>query len=409
MSWFWEYVQSQVLTNELLAGGALLAAAGIAFNYVRTWPLKIIAAARYLFVVDLDITDRSEAFEWVSDWADHTGYMQRTRRISVSSRSYGTDEQKAHFSPAPGWHLTWWRHRPVLISRHRKDAMSTAGANYREFWRITMIGQNKHAVRFIQDCYDNNRKQRTKTESVLIHESGRYSEMDVTAIRKRPLSTIILPYSVKDGLMDDVNEFIKQKEWYRKMSVPWRRGYLLHGPPGNGKSSLIHAVASEINFPIYMTSMKDKEEFEIVDFFRSVPENSIILLEDIDCFFTDRDGEAKLEGQTKLNLSTLLNILDGVSAREGRIVFMTTNHPSKLDPALTRPGRADRWFEIDNPGREQIAQMLRRFFPDSKDAEGFAHRAIEYKPSMAALQGYLLKYKHSLRDARKNVKELENA
>jgi len=402
-SWFWDFVKNQVLTNELLAGGALLALAGIVFNYVRTWPLKIIAAARYLFVVDLDITDRSEAFEWVTDWAEHTGYMKRTRRISVSSRSYGSDEQKAHFSPAPGWHLAWWRHRPLLISRHRKDTVATTGSNYREFWRITMIGQNRHAVQFIQDCYDNNRKQRTKNECVMLHEAGRYSETEMTPIRKRPLSSIILPYEIKDDLIKDVQEFIQKKEWYRSMNVPWRRGYLLYGPPGNGKSSLIHAVASEINFPIYMISMKNKEEHDLVEFFRSVPENSIILMEDIDL-----DG-TQLDGQTKLNLSTLLNILDGVSAREGRIVFMTTNHVVRLDPALIRPGRADRKFEIANPKAEQIAQMLRRFFPESKDSEGFARRAVEYTPSMAAIQGYLLKYKHSLRDARKNVKELADA
>lgn len=404
-----EFVRQQLSTNDLLAGGAMLAAVGIVLNYARTWFFKVVAFCRYLFVVDLDITDRSEVFEWVSDWAESSGYMKKTRRISVSSRSHnGTDDQRAYFSPAPGWHLVWWRHWPVFIARQRKDTAALNGSNYRELWRITMIGRNKDAVLFIKDCFDNNRKQRKKNESVLLHEAGRYNDTETTAIRKRPLDSVILPPKIIDELMTDVRAFIGDKEWYHARNVPWRRGYLLHGPPGNGKSSLIHAVATEIGFPVYVTSMKDKEEYEIADFFRGVPENSIILLEDIDCFFTKREAQ-KTEGDSKLNLSTLLNILDGVSAREGRIVFMTTNFIEHLDPALIRPGRIDAKFEIDNPEVPEIARMLRRFFPDSKESEGFALKAVQYKPSMAALQGYLLKYKRSLRDARKNVGELANA
>lgn len=77
--------------------------------------------------------------------------------------------------------------------------------------------------------------------------------------------------------------------------------------------------------------------------------NSIILLEDIDAIFQGRESvQEKRDGGQSVTFSGLLNALDGVRSQEGRILIMTTNHKDKLDPALLRPGRADRCIELGN-------------------------------------------------------------
>jgi chaperone BCS1 len=97
--------------------------------------------------------------------------------------------------------------------------------------------------------------------------------------------------------------------------------------------------------------------------------NSIILLEDIDAIFHGResvsDGRRGNEGGPRVTFSGLLNALDGVRSQEGRILIMTTNHKDKLDPALLRPGRADRCIELGNAKESQLKGLFKKFFPDS--------------------------------------------
>jgi chaperone BCS1 len=203
--------------------------------------------------------------------------------------------------------------------------------------------------------------------------------------------------------LKDVRDFIDCKDWYISMNVPWRRGYLITGPPGNGKSSLVTAIASEIGFEILVMNLGQVDEEDIVNLMSDVSENSIVLLEDIDCAFVER------EGKKSISLSTLLNLLDGVNACEGRIVVMTSNHPERLDPALIRPGRIDVQVELPNATAHQIEQMYCRFYPGSNAAKVFAEEAVKLDPSMASIQGHFLRYKDCEKTALRNIKELAHA
>lgn len=72
---------------------------------------------------------------------------------------------------------------------------------------------------------------------------------------RRPLESIILEDGVLDSILQDAREFISMEEWYTDAGIPHRRGYLLHGPPGTGKSSTIYAVAGELGMEIYSLSL----------------------------------------------------------------------------------------------------------------------------------------------------------
>ncbi|KAG8680639.1 hypothetical protein FRC08_016131, partial [Ceratobasidium sp. 394] len=164
--------------------------------------------------------------------------------------------------------------------------------------------------------------------------------------------------------------------------IPFRRGYLLHGVPGSGKTSLIHALAGELGLDIYVASlsMKGMSDTTLTNLMGRVPQRCILLLEDLDAAFTrGTSRDAKSTGaptttttssktDTKddpntLSLSGLLNSLDGVAAAEGRLLFATTNHIERLDPALSRPGRMDVWVDFKNASRWQAEGIFKNFFP----------------------------------------------
>ncbi|KAF8085432.1 hypothetical protein N665_0667s0028 [Sinapis alba] len=165
--------------------------------------------------------------------------------------------------------------------------------------------------------------------------------------------TIAMEDELKRDVIDDLDRFVRRKEYYKKVGKAWKRGYLLYGPPGTGKSSLVAAMANYLKFDVYdlqlASVMRDSDLRRLLLATRN---RSILVIEDIDCAvdFPNRleqqqPGEGKNCGdsQAPLTLSGLLNFIDGLwsSCGDERIIIFTTNHKDKLDPALLRPGRMD--------------------------------------------------------------------
>ncbi|KAF8169484.1 P-loop containing nucleoside triphosphate hydrolase protein [Mycena galopus ATCC 62051] len=249
---------------------------------------------------------------------------------------------------------------------------------------------------------------------------------------RRPLSSIILPPGLLDSVVQDAEEFLNSEDWYIGAGIPHRRGYLLHGPPGTGKTSTIYALAGALNLEIYSLSLASNN---VDDNFlqaaaSSVPKNGIFLIEDIDCAFPSRADEEEELGMPDVmvrnnnvtvratrqgravTLSGLLNVIDGVGSEEGQMFFATTNYIDRLDAALIRPGRIDRKIEYALSTTEQTRALFVRFFPtarfpqfgdsDSDEtakptidalATQFAAAVPEREFSTAELQGYLQGYK----------------
>jgi hypothetical protein len=192
---------------------------------------------------------------------------------------------------------------------------------------------------------------------------------------------IVLDYKVRSMLKDDFESFFERQTWFRENKLPFRRGYLLHGPPGNGKSTAIRAMMTSRGLTAYTMRLFDSQvdDGDLDRLFEMAVKNrpSMVLLEDLDRAFP-KTGESK----SRISLQQLLNNLDGVGTGEGVIVVATANEPTILDPAiLRRPGRFDRVVHFPNPCSDLRQQYLQRLNPglparqlklSVEDSEGFS-------------------------------------
>jgi mitochondrial chaperone BCS1 len=217
---------------------------------------------------------------------------------------------------------------------------------------------------------------------------------------KRSLSSIILDPSVKNTLVQDAKGFMESKKWYAERGIPFRRGYLLHGVPGapfhsflsgsgirrrlirifycfilgSGKTSLVHAIAGELELDVYMVMLSrvGMDDGFLIEMLNRLPTMCILLIEDIDASFqhslSNRQAQqTNIMGHSSpmLSLSGVLNAIDGLGAQEGRIMFATTNHVEALDPALTRPGRMDMHINFGLASKYQAEKLFCKFYVPS--------------------------------------------
>nr|GMC72604.1 AAA-ATPase At3g50940-like [Ipomoea batatas] len=160
-------------------------------------------------------------------------------------------------------------------------------------------------------------------------------------------NTLAMDERVKSGVIEDLDDFVKGKEYYRRMGRAWKRGYLLYGPPGTGKSSLIAAMSNYLNYDVYDLDLSEvNSNSDLRPLLFGMGSRSILVIEDIDCSIkleNRNTGEDKENRHNRVTLSGLLNFLDGIwsCCGEERIIVVTTNHIDRLDPALLRPGRMD--------------------------------------------------------------------
>ena len=186
---------------------------------------------------------------------------------------------------------------------------------------------------------------------------------------KRSISTIYLPENQASTVLSDIQKFLlpETERKYIDLGIPYKRVYLLEGPPGSGKTSLITSIASEIDFGIsFLTFNKDLDDLSIMRAIRKIGDNNVLVIEDVDCLFSDKKN--KSGASMKLTFSGILNTFDGLCRKHGLIIFLTTNHLEILkDDALLRPGRIDYKVKFDYADEYQIKTITRKFLPDISD------------------------------------------
>ena len=254
---------------------------------------------------------------------------------------------------------------------------------------------------FIKKAYLHSRPKKKGMIDVTIFKNY-WSKLN--KLPKRSIDTVYLNKDTKDGIITDMEEFIEEEEVYNQFGIPYKRTYLLEGLPGSGKTSLIFALASKLDMNISIFNFgPDVDDAIFMKAISTLPENSILLLEDVDALFIERDSKTK----SYITFSGILNTLDGVSRRHKLITFITTNYVNKLDSALLRPGRIDYIVHFDHATKEQIEMMFNNFRPNDNSFEEFYKKIKNSKFSTAILQKFFFKYRKEENISDK-IKELNN-
>jgi len=225
---------------------------------------------------------------------------------------------------------------------------------------------------------------------------------------KRQLQTVFI--NQKQEIINDLDEFIESEEDYQTFGHPYKRNYLFHGTPGNGKTSFINAIASRYNLNIYMISFSSNINDEVFKkLVSTIPRNGLLVLEDIDNLFDENE-------KRNISMSTVLNIMDGIARKTRIISLMTTNNFYRLSDVFKRPGRIDVIVEFKKADEECFLEMASFMcsYHKKEQTEELVEKArnfyklISYmEPSRALVQKYLFENRKKTPDEIFSKKMLE--
>lgn len=220
-------------------------------------------------MITLEIPNRDKSYHWLLNWI--TVHGTRTHHVSVETTfkqsETGRVYTKFDLIPSPGIHLFRYKNNVIRVERSvEKSAVSLQTGKPYESVTMTALGINK--TMFL-DILEEARA------LALVSEEGRtvmYTPMGADWVpfgyprRKRPIESVVLDKGVSEKMLNDIKEFIQNPKWYYDRGIPYRRGYLLYGPPGCGKSSYITALAGKISVKkISLYSQNDHHTERILD------------------------------------------------------------------------------------------------------------------------------------------------
>ena len=402
----WEFFDNLKSTltgrNEFASGGLLLMIIGAISVWLRAVPKLVWDWIVGQTSMVITVKDDDAAFGWVKEWFLDQSFLKRTRRVDLDTT---VRNERIAMIPAPGKHWFWYSGRPFEVWFSRTENTHERSGRRLESLTFRTLGRNRAFVtRFVEDVVRCHVRRQGVQSYLYVYDDG----WDyVEGYAPRGLASVILQPGEKEHLLEDVAQFRRSKQRYEVLGVPYHRGYLFHGLPGTGKTSLVSALAAHFGMSIYVINLGEFNDRSLMGAVNQVPTNSVLLFEDIDCMRGSQSRERADLGSGRnatatpsmkenastngVTLSGLLNVLDGFHAPSGVLFVMTTNHVEKLDLALLRPGRVDYKLFLGKASDQQKAELYRRFFADASEHE--AQEFIEASQSaetMAEFQGLLL-------------------
>jgi chaperone BCS1 len=388
--------------NQFASGGLLLMLIGSVGVFLRALPEHLWDWLVAQTTMTVTVKDDDEAFTWVKEWFLEQEFLKRIRNVDLDTSLRGAE---VALIPAPGQHWFMRGRRPYLVSFYRSEDAKGRSQRRVESLTLKTIGRDQRIIKqFVGEVVACQHRKRRTCSYLYLYDDGWDS---VAAYSPRLIESVLLKPGEKEHLMQDIERFRSSRARYERLGVPYHRGYLLYGPPGTGKTSLVSALGARFGMSIYVINLSEMNDRTLKNAMNWVPENSVILFEDIDCMKTatrrlESDLESAKEGsiqtsvgakstdQGGVSLSGLLNVLDGFSAPENVIYVMTTNDADAIDPALLRPGRIDYKLYLGPACESQKIALYRRFFPDASEWDAREFAEAHWADTMAEFQGLLL-------------------
>jgi len=425
----------------LVKAGFFLTILASAFGFLSNAWAGITSASRFLsdvLVSSASIQSSDESYVYLMKWF-------QTHKVSTDSRLFGVTSRKntsspsyqvhqwlyegmdftkdvdgsekleddlgpkLKFTPSPGWSYFLYKGTLVIFQRVLKEDYYSHESPDESITLFT-IGRSPAKLRMLLEDARQEYLWEQREKTLVYSTVATYPpSWSIGAPRvSRSLDTVIMKHEDKTALLKDMRDYLnpKSKKWYENRGLPYRRGYLFHGPPGTGKTSLSCALAGEFNLKLYVLSLgaSTLSDEGLLGLFSTLPKKCIVVVEDVDSAGIGRENlmgpgglfgtmsipdeddndsdieekEKKYEQKMKkaaknssLSLSALLNAIDGIASQEGRILILTTNNREELDKALIRPGRVDLEMSFGLADLEILEQIFKAVYINDADDDDF--------------------------------------
>jgi len=323
-------------------------------------------------VSKIEVPYHDEAYEMLISWVCSQPFAQSARAslVKVDHKSSADvngpiKKKPLHYSPCNGRSFFWHNGRLFMFTRNRTQEQF---GFTREEVTLSYFGRNPKVLReLFSECRRHYMRLVENKICVFEHQGDAWKLSKSRS--KRDIATVVIKKETKKMLLDDVADFLnpQTRSWYCTRSLPYQRGYLFYGLPGTGKSSFSISIAGLFGLDLYVLSIPSLSDQSLKTLFADLPQQCVVLLEDVDAVGLTREQDADMDASPggnprksdkKVSLSTVLNVLDGIGSSEGRVLIVTTNHIERLDPALIRPGRVDMKVEFQLADRDMINQLF---------------------------------------------------
>lgn len=390
-----ETFQAYAKVNPVVAGLAGIWTTGIITAVLIKFPRRVWAFLVRQFTTTLTI-DNSDLglsvanFAAFLTWFEDQEHSRWSRSFSMSGtyrESGNRYNESMVYGIGVGRHWFRWKHRMFFLEMENVEKAGTIRMLQRI--HITMIGRSHKAMHEFVDAF----RYRPDGDALGVYIwDGSWSR--IADVPPRHLDTVIIDPKVKQELVDALDWYMDNKDWYVSRGLPYKHAVFLYGMPGNGKSSMIKALASKYGMNLCMANLNSLSDRELMRAVSSMPENSMLAFEDIDDVrvLHAREGmeanaiqklkskrsqdlsdrpTSRYEDHTltvdmgALTLSGILNVFGGVVPLDNRIIFFTTNRPEILDAAFLRTGRIDQRVEVLNLTHREVHEYLKLMYKDT--------------------------------------------
>ncbi len=383
-SWdtIYSFFVDQLMTNEFFATAGVFGVLRVIWEYTKHLPKKLWERIERRLTFTAHVYQTDEFFRYLEQWL-RDNHETSYRNVEIDLEEIDDDhnnmpdeylmrnKQGKYSDVPPNEEIKFKQFKDIFFlrrglifirvfkGREKMENVTDLRMAYLNRFELSGIFAKRAIKKLLKEVLDYNLalKEANKSEKISIYTSTSDYWTQNTEVYPKPIESVIL--DKKQALLDDVDNFIKSKSWYKDRQIPYKRGYMFYGKPGNGKTTLAMSLAQHLRRDLYMLTMgKAIEDRDLQRLFRNLPMKSVLILEDVDALFgTDRENE-----EAKFSFSTLLNCLDGVLSKEDIITIFTTNHPERLDEALIREGRIDYKLEVSNPTKGSIEDYLTLFY-----------------------------------------------